>query len=204
MSQEHVVMPSLGRMMVFVDGENLVRRFEAMVSEGRELREDARISHEKEIYVWSPHLTVKPGLNLVVRANYYTYAFGDDQRIQQIKDELKKLPSGQYSDPRIQWVGGAPLNSLYPVVFKKERRKKAKGVDIQLTVDILSNVYKDNVDSIYLVSGDGDYKPVLEEAMRHGKHVYVAALSSGLNIELKNCADKFIDLDPYYFKPNKQ
>jgi uncharacterized LabA/DUF88 family protein len=204
MRQEHVVMPSLGRMMVFVDGENLVQRFQAMVSEGRELREDAKIAYEKDIYVWSPHLTVKPGLNLVVRTNFYTYAFGDDNRIQLIKDELKKLQSGQYSDPRIQWVGGGPLNSLYPVVFKKERGKKAKGVDIQLTVDILSNVYKDNVDAIYLVSGDGDYKPVLEEAIRHGKHVYVAALSSGLNKELKNCADQFRDLDQYYFKPIEQ
>ncbi|MEJ1463347.1 MAG: NYN domain-containing protein [Candidatus Sedimenticola sp. (ex Thyasira tokunagai)] len=203
MQQEHVVMPSLGRMMVFVDGENLVQRFQAMVSEGYGLREDARIAHEKDIYVWSPHLTVKPGLNLVVRANYYTYAFGDETRVQEIKDELKKLQSGQYRDPRIQWVGGAPLNNLYPVVFKKERSKKAKGVDIQLTVDILSNVYKDNLDSIYLVSGDGDYKPVLEEAIRHGKHVYVAALSSGLNIELRNCADQFIDLDQRYFKPKE-
>ena len=203
MRQEHVVLPSLGRMMVFVDGENLVQRFQAMVSEGRELREDAKIAHEKDIYVWAPHLSVKPGLNLVIRANYYTYAFGDNERIQQIKDEIKALQSGQYSDPRIQWVGGAPLNSLYPVVFKKERGKKAKGVDIQLTVDILSNVYKDNVDSIYLISGDGDYKPVIEEAIRHGKHVYVAALSSGLNQELKYIADKFIDLDPYYFKPSE-
>ncbi|MCW8890875.1 MAG: NYN domain-containing protein [Sedimenticola sp.] len=201
MKQEHVVMPSLGRMMVFVDGENLVQRFQAMVNEGRELRDDANIAYEKNIYVWAPHLTVNPGLNLVVRANYYTYAFGDNERIQQVKDDLKKLQSGQYRDPRIQWVGGAPLNSLYPVVFKKERGKKAKGVDIQLTVDILSNVYKDNVDSIYLVSGDGDYKPVLEEAIRHGKHVYVAALSSGLNPDLRNCADQFIDLDQYYFKP---
>jgi uncharacterized LabA/DUF88 family protein len=202
MRQEHVVLPPLGRMMVFVDGENLVQRFQAMVAEGRELREDARIAHEKDIYVWSPNFSVRTGLNQVVRASYYTYAFGDNNRIQQIKDSIKDLPSGQYSDPRIHWVGGSLLNSLYPVVFKKERGKKAKGVDIQLTVDILSNVYKDNVDSIYLISGDGDYKPVIEEAIRHGKHVYVAALSSGLNKELKYIADQFIDLDAYYFKPD--
>jgi len=201
MRQDHVVLPPLGRMMVFVDGENLVQRFQAMVDDGYQLREDANISHEKDIFVWSPHFSVRPGLNQVVRANYYTYAFGDTNKIQTVKDKIKSLPSGQYSDPRIQWVGGRLLNQLYPIVFKKERGKKAKGVDIQLTVDILSNVYKDNVDVIYLISGDGDYKPVIEEAIRHGKHVYVAALSSGLNQELKYIADKFIELDAYYFKP---
>lgn len=203
MQQEHVVLPNLGRMMVFVDGENLVQRFQAMVDQGREPREDTGIVHEKDIYVWSPTSTVKTGLNQVTRANYYTYAFGDDNKIRRVKDDIKSLQSGQYRDPRINWVGGSLLNTLYPVVFKKERGKKAKGVDIQLTVDILSNVYKDNVDSIYLISGDGDYKPVLEEAIRHGKHVYVAALSSGLNPELKFIADKFVDLDTYYFKQDE-
>ena len=119
MRQEHVVLPALGRMMVFVDGENLVQRYQAMLDEGYENREDANIAHEKDVYVWAPHLTVKPGLNQVVRANYYTYAYGDLDKIRKVKDEIKALQSGQYSDPRIQWVGGQLINQLYPVVFKK-------------------------------------------------------------------------------------
>ena len=201
MNQDQVALPNLGRMMVFVDGENLVLRFQAMLNEGRKIREDANIKHEKDIYVWSPYFTVKPGLNQVIRAYYYTYAFGDEARLRHIKDQIKSMQSGQYQEHGAHSAIGKLINQLYPIVFKKERGKKAKGVDIQLTVDILSNVYKDNVDSIYLVSGDGDYKPVLEEAIRHGKHVFVAALSNGLNQELKYIADRFIDLDNYYFQP---
>ena len=198
---QHVVLPPLGRMMVFVDGENIVQRYQAMLDDGYKNRKDAKISHVKDIFVWSPHLSVKTGLNQVIRANYYTYAFGDDNQVQKIRDEIKSLPSGQYSDPRAATVVGQLHNQLYPVVFKKIRSKKAKGVDIQLTVDILSNVYKDNVDTIYLISGDGDYKPVIEEAIRHGKQVYVAAFSSGLTNDLNNIADKFINLDERYFEP---
>ncbi|MEK0338540.1 MAG: NYN domain-containing protein, partial [Nitrosopumilus sp.] len=76
---------------------------------------------------------------------------------------------------------------------------KSKGVDIQMTVDILSNVYKNNIDTVYLVSGDGDYKPVIDEVIRNGKHIYLAAFSDGLNPNLRHSVDKFIDLDKIYF-----
>ena len=198
MASEHVSLPSLGRMMVFVDGENLVFRYQAMLEEGREPR--GEVNHEKNTYVWQPN-TVRPGLNHVIRAWYYTYAVGDDIKASEITEKIKSLNYSQYSDPRASIVTGKLLRNLYPKVFRKTRGKKAKGVDIQLTIDILSNVYMNNVDSIFLVSGDGDYRPVVEEAIRHGKNVYVAALSSGLNNDLKNAADRFIDLDGQYFKP---
>jgi len=197
MALEQVSLPSLGRMMVFVDGENLVFRYQAMLEEGREPRDD--VNHEKDAYVWQSN-TVRPGLNHVIRAWYYTYAVGDDSKIFEITEKIKSLRYSQFSDPRANIVTGKLLRNLYPKVFRKIRGKKAKGVDIQLTVDILSNVYMNNVDSIFLVSGDGDYKPVIEEAIRFGKNVYVAALSSGLNKDLKNAADSFIDLDGQYFK----
>ncbi|MGD7035160.1 hypothetical protein [Methylotuvimicrobium buryatense] len=62
MKHEPVALPNLGRMMVFVDGENLVLRFQAMVAEGRMPIDD--IAYEKDIYVWS-NGSVWPGLNQV-------------------------------------------------------------------------------------------------------------------------------------------
>jgi len=41
----------------------------------------------------------------------------------------------------------------------------------------------------------------LAEAMRHGKQVCVAALSSGLNEPLRYSVDDFLDLDRFFFKP---
>jgi len=75
-----------------------------------------------------------------------------------------------------------------------------------MSVDILTHVFRNNIDIVYLVSGDGDYLPVLQEAVRivKGKQVYVAAFSSGLNESLVTIADKFRLLDPIYFKLPKQ
>ena len=97
------------------------------------------------------------------------------------------------------------VQNLHPKVFKKRKDGRlGKGVDIQMTLDILSNVYQNNLDTVYLVSGDGDFKPVIGECIRFGKHVHVAALSSGLNADLKHWADKFIDLDVMYFEKQPQ
>ena len=40
-------MPNLGRMMVFVDGENLVKRFEAMLKDGRTIGNG--VAHKKGV-----------------------------------------------------------------------------------------------------------------------------------------------------------
>jgi uncharacterized protein (TIGR00288 family) len=90
-------------------------------------------------------------------------------------------------------------SNLYPKVFRKYKNKKAKGVDIQMTVDILTHVYQNNLEVVYLVSGNGDYLPVIEEVIRKGKQVYLAAFSSGLNKTLVHYVDKFINLDDVYF-----
>jgi len=189
-------MPNLGRMMVFVDGENLVFRFEAMLKNGRKVGN--RVAHRKGVYVWIPR-TVRVGLHVVTRATYYTYATGDEEKLRNISKEIKTLQFRQYSVPG-QHSTSQLINTFSPKVFKKEKgRPSGKGVDIQMTLDILSNVYQDNLDTVYLVSGDGDFRPVIEECIRFGKHVNVAALSSGLNPDLPIAADQFTDLDVMYF-----
>jgi uncharacterized LabA/DUF88 family protein len=52
---------------------------------------------------------------------------------------------------------------------------------------------------VYLVTGAGDYIPLIEEVMRNGKQVYLAALSEGLNKALPNSVDKFYNLDDAFF-----
>ncbi len=189
-------MPNLGRMMVFVDGENLVKRFEAMLKDGRTIGNG--VAHKKGVYVWIP-ATVRVGLHVVTRASYYTYAEGEDEILRTIREEIKGLEFRQYSVPNEPSTNQL-VRILHPIVFKKRKGARAgKGVDIQMTLDILSNVYRNNVDTVYLISGDGDFKPVIDECIRFGKHVHVAALSSGLNPDLRHWADTFIDLDAMYF-----
>lgn len=196
MLQPRDPVPPLGRMMVFIDGENLVARYQAMENERKLM---PKVRHRKDTYVWNGY-SIRPGLNVVLRATYYTYAVGSSDIVNEVAGELRSFNFSQYSIPGEHFTNQL-VQTLYPRVFKKSKNRSGKGVDIQMTVDVLTNVYQNNLDVVYLVSGDGDYAPLIHEAQRMGKHVIVAALSSGLSPELKLIADSFFDLDNVYFEP---
>lgn len=190
-------LPPLRRAMVFIDGENLVLRYEEMKASGR-IPTDG-VHQVSSVFVWHPGTWMPPN-HAVLRATYYTYVQGDEVKVEDTSEALRSLTFQQYR-PLTQPHLVAGITNLYPKVYKKGKGKKAKGVDIQMTVDILSNVYQDNIDSVYILSGDGDYKPVIEECIRRGKQVYISAFSSGLHDGLKLMADQFVCLDDFYFRP---
>lgn len=189
-SRARAAMMNSGRIMYFIDGENLVFRYQALLETG--LTPDSRVAHERDAYVWSTNIWL-PGNHRVIRAYYYTSVTGDDTKVNRVTHAIKQLGL-------LLSVPEGNARTLYPVVFKKPRKSaKSKGVDIQMTVDILTHVYQDNLDTVCLFSGDGDYSPVLNEAIRSGKHVYVAAFSEGLSPALRQMADEVIDLDSVFF-----
>ncbi len=175
------------RTMCFVDGENLVFRYQDMVQAG--LKPNASsITHIPNIFVWHPFLRGEE--RDVVRVNYYTSAVGDDDKLDQIRDQIGKVittPSG-YG------------RRVCAHVFKKPKAtNKSKLVDITLAIDALRHVHDDQLDTLYLFSGDADFVPLIKEIMRHGKQLVVGALSSGLNPEMRRVGDQFINLDDWFF-----
>lgn len=182
--------PNFRRMMVFVDGENLAIRYGAMLKAGREPLAD--VFYQPGVLAWGVGC-VGLGLHEVVRATYYTSVTGTHDAVDEVVDRIQGLRFNGQPHPRMN-------NTLNAVVFKKEGRSKGKGVDIRMTVDILSHAIRGNTDAIYLVSGDGDFVPVVEEVRRAGVEVYVAALSSGISSQLRRAADVFVDLDGRMFR----
>lgn len=193
MSSSHGVSHQGLRTMIFIDGENLVCRYQAMIAKGFVPR--SKVHHLADCYVWHEKNWI-PHIPFVARAYFYTSFVGTDDRLSEISAELKKL---QYMTRDCMAHGSA--DTLYPVIFKKSRKdQKSKGIDIQMSVDILSHVYQDNVDAIALFTGDGDYLPIISEAVRRGKRVFVSAFSDGLNPKLREVADSFHELDARYFE----
>ena len=89
---------------------------------------------------------------------------------------------------------------LKPRLFKKRTQKeKAKAVDVNFTIDMLIHTASDNLDSVVLISGDGDFVPLVKTVMQRGKQVFVMALSRGLNKDLPIIADEFHYLDDRLF-----
>jgi len=144
--------PDLGRMIVFIDGENIVFRFQAMLKKGAEKREG--IKHIEDIFVWHTN-SVDPRFNIVLKAIYYTTVVGDTPKIEEIAKTIKASSFKQYSPEDIPLSKRLP-NRLTPVIFKKgKNQRNTKGLDIQMTVDILTNIYQNNIDVVYLVQETG-------------------------------------------------
>jgi uncharacterized protein (TIGR00288 family) len=147
--------------------------------------------------VWNRNAITPHGPRDVVRVAYYTTVVGDEDRIQSVKGEICKA---QYASTTIS--GHGLTGSLVPYVFKKQRTgAKTKSVDINLTIDTLRYAYGTSIEQVVLVTGDGDYIPLLREVMARGKMIQVWALSSGLNPEVRHNVDDLIILDDIFFEP---
>ena len=174
------------RVELFIDGENLMTRFEAMLARG--YRPRSMVDYDPGVYVASWGMVLIGG-NAPVRSNYYTATIGSEDRLEEIR---RTISSRRYDGNGT----GHPLATLRPKVFKKERRsQKTKSVDINLTTDVLRCAHSGHVDRIVVISGDGDYIPVYEEVMRLGRRVTVGALSDGLNPLIRPRVDAFVELD---------
>ena len=123
----------------------------------------------------------------LIRAYYYT-AIVEDQEYSSIR-------------PLVDWLD----YNGYTVVTKPSKeytdaatgRRKFKGnMDVELTVDALE--IADRIDHIYLFSGDGDFRALVEALQRRGVRVSVVSAvqtqPAMVADELRRQADEFLDL----------
>jgi uncharacterized LabA/DUF88 family protein len=184
----------MDRTILFIDGENLVFRYQDAVKAGRVPNEG--VVHEPDCFVWHPSLTSISVLHLI-RVCYYTSVVGDDPKVEQVKQKLASIMYQCDSTPEMSKTG-----QIVPMVFKKlQKSTKTRVVDIHLIIDVLRFAHSNAVDLIYLASGDLDYMPLIQEVMRQGKQVYVGGFSSGLAKPLTYSCDEFFDLDQFFFQP---
>lgn len=180
------------RIMLFIDGDNLLARFQAGIRAGR-VKADT-VSYQEDWWAWCLDQWIVPlrhNFN-IIRASFYLSVSGDDDRVAKTAAGLRTLHACQGNDEAY----------LFPRVFKKAAgSQKAKAIDTQLAVDAVSQVLDDNLDILYLLSGDGDFAPVLDVAIRAGKKVWVGAFTDGLSSRLAERADVVVRLENLFFKP---
>ena len=192
------------RVMFFIDGENLVCRYQDMLDNGRQPLDG--ILYEKDVYVWHSSIIKKKPRN-IVRVNYYTSAVGDENRILSLSSEIKKIEYFYQGQP--YGIGGTYTSThhlsfaghIFPRVFKKENRQmKSKAVDINIAVDMLNYSSPEYLDAVYLLSGDGDFVPLIQAVIRKGMRVHLMALSDGLNSQLPISVDEYECIDSRLFE----
>jgi uncharacterized LabA/DUF88 family protein len=178
--------------MLFVDGENLVCRYQAMKETGYPPR--AEVVHMRDEFVWADQLLADRLEPNLIRVTYYTSTTGAEEHLDDLR---KKIHETQY---RRRTEESYSKNFVCPLVFRKlNRESRSRLVDIRLTIDVLTHVYNDDIDSVWLITGDGDFIPLIEAVMRMGKKVHLGALTSGLNKKLPDSVDKFSYLDGVFF-----
>jgi uncharacterized LabA/DUF88 family protein len=178
--------------MMFVDGENFAIRGRAIATAEGFTFEEGEL-YRQSVFLWLPQIKARTNLaeetsslklqSTAVRAFYYTSVTGSDETVLEVRRSLRAL-------------------DFDPVVFKRpsDPNRKAKGVDISLTKDMLGNAFMSNYDVAFLVAGDGDYVPLVQEVKRLGKVVSVGFFdhkASGLNEELKIVSDNFCEFWPF-------
>lgn len=67
--------------------------------------------------------------------------------------------------------------------------RKQKGVDMEMGLMMYRRAREDHYDTAVIVSGDGDFVPVVEYLHALGKRVEVAAFTESLSKELSRAAD---------------
>ena len=176
------------RAIILADGENLVFRYEELIRAGRKPRK--LVEYVEGLLVWHDLVTFVHRIHFV-RVSYYTTFVGDEDALSKSRERICAVSWEDQSTIDPHGTG-----RLCPHVFKKKCKSQGtKSVDINLTVDAMRHTYNDSIDILYLMSGDGDYLPLVEEVMRQGKRVWVGAFSSGLEPRLRYVPDKFVDLD---------
>jgi uncharacterized LabA/DUF88 family protein len=200
--------PHLQRWMVFVDGENFAIRGRAVADEHKVVLERGAL-YRPDVFLWYPTSASGPALATRERKTERTLpgedprqfcTGGERLRLQHWAKRAYYYTSLTGSDEQVNEIRAALVHiGFAPAVFKKPKdQARSKGVDVSLTKDMLSHAFMDNYDVAVLVSGDGDFAPVVDEVKRLGKLVYVAFFvgkSAGLSPALKVAADEFIEMD---------
>ncbi|MBU2828738.1 NYN domain-containing protein [Acidithiobacillus ferriphilus] len=190
---------SIPKTFVFADGENLVMRYQAMVEAGHKPKND--VIHIPDVFVWHPGITTWSCMD-IQRATYYTSAVGDQPKIKLLRSQIAATTfdfTHEYGD-----VPEA-TGQLVPRIFHKQAKsRKTRNVDINIIIDMMRAAHLNSAEVLLLLSGDGDYLPLVEECMRLGKPAWVCSFSSGLNGDLPTSVDLYVSLDEIFFqKPKK-
>ena len=167
------------RVMMFVDGENLAKRYAAILE-----TRDSPVEHvrwERDVFVWSGFASRRNGPQEYIRRYYYTSCPGDEERRRRVEAQLRDL------------------GIEAPRVFPRPKSGRSKRVDISLATDMLTHAHRKNYDIAVLVSGDGDYVPLVEAVKAEGRRVALWFVDDGLSPDLRAAADHYWDLGEVLF-----
>jgi len=170
------MMDRTDRVMIFIDGSNLYHSLKSFFK-----RTDIDLGKFCQKLLDRRRL---------VRIYYYNARVGRKEEPERYRDQ-QKFFDGVSTIPYTELRLGRLVYINWPNVPPFE-----KGVDIQLTTDLLTHSFKNNYDVAILVAGDSDYVGALQAVKDNGKNVEVALFGKERTSRpLREVADKVITID---------
>jgi uncharacterized LabA/DUF88 family protein len=159
------------RVMIFIDGSNMYHSLKNIFG-----RTDLDIGKFCRQLLGRRHLA---------RIYYYNAKVGKKEEPERYRHQ-QAFFAGVNAVPYLELRLGRLVYSNWPSAPPYE-----KGIDVQLTTDMLSHSFKNNYDVVILVAGDNDYVGALQAVKDNGKHVEVALFGKrGTSWQLRNVADR--------------
>ena len=169
------------RLMIFIDGSNLYHSLKGIFK-----RTDIDIGK------FCRKLQDKRRL---IRIYYYNAIVGRREEPERFRDQqafFNSISDVPYCELRlgrlvyINWPNTPPYE---------------KGIDIQLTTNLLTHSYKNNYDEAILVAGDSDYVGACQAVKDNGKNIEVALFGKeSTSRPLREVADRILNIDRRFLR----
>ncbi|MDP3880043.1 MAG: NYN domain-containing protein [Dehalococcoidales bacterium] len=169
------------RVMIFIDGSNLYHSLKAYF-------------HRTDIDIGKFAMKLL-GKRRLIRIYYYNARVGQKEEPERYRNQ-KAFFDSVSAIPYCELRLGRLVYMNWPNAPPYE-----KGVDIQLTTDLLTHSFKNNYDEAILVAGDSDYVGALQAVKDNGKNVEVALFGKERTSRpLREVADKVITIDGRFLR----
>ena len=147
----------------------------------------------------------------LVRVYYYNAVVDQDDGSEQYKGQQRFLESlrhtpylqlklGRLERRRIaEWdsLSSEQKKQIEDIVGKplRDYTHVEKGVDVQMSVDMLQLAVADTYDTAVIISGDGDFAPAVEAVKQLGKHVELGRVTNWPCNRLRDACDVEIPIN---------
>lgn len=184
--------------ILYIDGENFLFKVADV------LRKNNDIRHKSEITKFNVSMLCETALSeydisekrfYAAKVHLHKDTPALERKSLQIIESQRRLKRSLTNDGtnfiasgnvRLQEVLPATGNTPAQFVFKE------KGTDVQMAVDILSDVCDGTVSTILILSSDSDMQPVVKEAKRRGCRVVYIGFEEVPNVGLSNSCHQTI------------
>lgn len=186
--------------IIFIDGNNLYHNLKQMKIK------PSNLDFQKFVNLICKEFNVE-----LKEAKYYnsmpTLRDGKDLYFSHLKfiDDLRKIPKFTIHTRKLQVHSNKELlkekqelidsmelcENCKPIVGQNlldsigNVKKKEKGVDIMLAVDLVESAIKNKAEILIVFSGDADFTPAMKLAQNNKKEVFSVSLAKGYSRELR-------------------